>query len=185
MKKSEKALLKNINEIYKKGYIPARGNQTYKYVAKSANSEVSELVNCFAHACFNLTNQQLTDCQITSESSRIFWKFPIDGFRSHDILRMKKILAQTGLEVKRCKADQRPENNQWKVAFYCDGAWGDIHFMLQERNGTWSSKLGAQRKIEKFGTTYPPKKYDTYKLHSFYMITNPYITPTPSGEFCR
>ena len=46
------AIIKKLNMIYKKGYMPEREKETYSDLT-------TKVVNCFGHACFNLSNKEL------------------------------------------------------------------------------------------------------------------------------
>lgn len=174
---NKEMLLKNLNEIFRNGYVPARGSESYR-VRLSNGKRASELVNCLEHACFNLTNEQLDKCGLNKNNSGLFGDINLNfiKFNRYYEESLLGIIKCVGLKVKRCSEVNSLKNNQWKVALYFEysDVFRDFHFMLQEKNGLWSSKLGDLDTIEIYEE--PPLVYKrSYVKYGTYKITNPYI----------
>ena len=167
-----------LKKIFKLGYIPSRGNESY--TEKENGKSVSYYVypNCLAHACFNLTNQQIKSLDYTDReifSSFIKTPYYSDKYILRDILRFIK---QCGLKTTKCEVSSPLQHNEWKIAIYF--GWRnntkDYHFLLLEKDETWSSKWGFSITVDHFKI--PPTKIEhngySYHLYGFYKITNPY-----------
>ncbi len=180
--KERRSLIKDISTIFALGYVPSRGDESYLYKTKSHTTTAS-LCNCFGHACFNLTNQQLDDLNIYDSDI-----IALQGYCGADLsIKTKseitkhlfKIVKDAGLIVKPCTKESILKNNQWKVALYFDELsiynktyLRDFHFLKQEKDGSWSSKIGYRPEVKKVETL--PKQYDYYySLYGVYSITNP------------
>ena len=165
-----KGLIKKINMIYKKGYMPAREKEKYSELhAKS--------VNCFGHACFNLSNDDLKQMdKYMPELKYFFRNFNSCGIRNYFSEAQNRI-ENVGLKIERSSLSEHVQKNQWKIAYYLmhdEFLGNDVHFMLQDRNGKWYSKTGSNAEIEVFNTL--PKVFNkNYSLMGVYKITNPYI----------
>lgn len=168
-------IIKNINTIFRQGYVPSRGAESYRSLLPNG-VRICRVTNCLEHACFNLTNKQLAECKIDTKSSDLFGNFEALNISNEkyeaDIL---KLVRNVGLEVKKCPENKILKNNQWKVAMYFEdmGDRRDFHFMLQEKNGMWSSKQGDLDTVEIYQE--PPIVFKrTYVKYGIYEITNPY-----------
>lgn len=172
MEKARKRLIKKLNRIFSLGYVPSRENQSYKYKI-NRGMRTGDLINCFAHACFNLTNNQIKKFKISFEEANAFWHYYISekGVDRNYITSITEFIESTGLSINVCRQNAKMNYNQWKIAYYYNNEILDFHFMLQEKDGKWSSKLGSSRNLEYFEEV--PKEYHKdYKLKGFYAITN-------------
>ena len=167
-----KAYLK-LNEIFSRGYLPRRGREEYKLVK---GIDTAEITNCFEHACFNLTNRQLTN----------FNSFDLDNFFSLPALAdadmtkeemfdgVVNAIERTGLKVKPMKDNLA--KNEWNVAMYVSQYNIDVHFLLQEKDGSWSGKFGQSKKVDRY--SFLPLKiegaFEAYNLYKILTLENPY-----------
>ncbi|MBE7073888.1 MAG: hypothetical protein E7379_02215 [Clostridiales bacterium] len=172
-----------LNRLFSMGYMPSRGDESYKVIHKNTNNETTFLVNCMAHSCFNLTNQQLAE--FDELDSKNFKQFYWEGEEQSEIYgRILKFVRRTGLKVERTSLSHSVGKGQWKIAVYFidrvndERKKPDFHFILQEKDGVWSSKEGSFPYIRYFDI--PPKHFISefgnhkpYKLHEYLMITNP------------
>ncbi len=177
MRNRRNAFAKKLNVIYKHGYLPSRGTESYK-VMLDEDVYAADLINCYGHACFNLTNRQLKEFGITSRDTNFLWclwEDPAAKF-SYVAEQMEKFIRSTGLKVARCKPNEKTKSNQWKIAVYyqSEGDIDDYHFMLQEKSGIWSSKLGASDHVDTYDDL-PRPYYRDYTFYATYIITNPYV----------
>lgn len=179
-------MFKKIQRIFKSGYVPDRGDETYFYnfIDPVLKQEVytSEICNCFGHACFNLKNEHFKNHKISLVNRDFFYNFGTDletkNNEEIEKLILKKI-ESVGLIPSLAKDTTQLKNNQWKVAMYIDrisfgqnDVFRDYHFMLQEKDGRWSSKDSFKVDVEKYDEL--TKHFGLYyKLHNVYTITNP------------
>ena len=191
MKENEEGTILKLNKIFKlHHYVPARGSQSYSE-KHNGGFCFSNIVNCFAHACFNLTNDQLNDfstleCQCYFGHKIDYLEQPTKEIKANLFYFIK----DTGLTVRRTFKSAKLKENQWLVALYFgiylfDGKNQDFHFLLKEKDGTWSGKIGTTQKVEYYKI--PPKDFVStcnykYKLDGFYVITNPYLENTKEEE---
>lgn len=172
-------LAKKLGGVIKQGYMPQRGLQTYMF-AYCFDPEIvmGDIINCFGHAVFNLTNEMIVKLGLTMEEIEPMWRFgekQAQGIKFTD--EIEDFVRQTGLKIEPCELHTKMKKNQWKIAYYmrhpAEGL--DYHFILQERDGRWSSKNGQRPKVETFVSD-PPKMWkDKYYLCGYYCITNPYV----------
>lgn len=164
------AMIKKLNLIYKKGYLPAREKENYSQLYTS-------VINCFGHACFNLSNKDLESMEPFVHQLDIFLHdFGNCGVYNY-FKEAQKRIRQVGLNIEKSSLSERIENNQWKVAYYVlnDEFLGtDLHFMIQGSDGKWIGKLGSSSKIECFDKL-PSSYRENYSLMGIYKITNPYV----------
>ena len=163
------AMIKKLNMIYKKGYLPARERKRYSELHAKA-------VNCFGHACFNLSNNDLKKLEpYLDELKDFFRNFDGCGLRNY-LNEAETRIKKVGLKIESSSIDEHMQKNQWKIAYYImnNASLGnDIHFMIQGKNGKWTSKAGSLPNIQVFDKL--PKIYnDDYSLVGIYKITNPY-----------
>lgn len=169
-KRKTEGLVKKINMIYKRGYLPSREKTNY-------DNLYVRTVNCFAHACFNLLNSDLQKLDAykleLDDFFRDFGNCGVNNYLNEAEKRIKKV----GLRIEKSSLTERIQKNQWKIAYYvmnnaCMGT--DLHFMIQGEDGKWTSKLGVTPIIEVFDRL--PTTYHThYALIGIYKITNPYV----------
>lgn len=176
-----KTILK-LKKFFMLGYCPDRKGESYSFVNPYSKMNYYKHINCFAHACFNLTNQQITEnCleQIDTDS----FKFLIEDYWETDqsiFNRLASFIKKTGLKIEKCTDDEGLEDNQWRVALYfCNGYFfRDFHFLLNEKDGSWSGKYGTEDVLEFFDKRpeeYVSEKFkDVYKYYGSYKITNPF-----------
>ena len=152
-----------IQNIFKKGYVPSRYDEPYN---KSGG-----MVNCFEHACLNLKNNQIEKLNLDWESVYVFDLFTARyNVAEKTALRLNKM----GLLMQPDKAmNLKLLKNQWRIAIFYENSF---HFLLQEKDGTWSAKKNWTTTVDHFESL--PEKLslcgDTYNLHSVHIITNPY-----------
>ncbi len=164
------ALIKKLNMIYKKGYLPAREKSRYSELHANA-------VNCFGHACFNLSNNDLKKLEPYLDELKLFFRnFGSRGIRNYFNEAAERI-NKVGLKIERSSLSEQIQKNQWKIAYYLmhdEFIGNDVHFMIQGKNGKWTSKLGSTKTIQVFDKL--PETYnDNYSLMGIYKITNPYV----------
>lgn len=135
-------IIKKLQEVLKKGKMPDRGDEEYDMFAK--------YVNCFEHACFNLSNRELEELGI--DCFEYTYRSPFGEFSQNSIHEAKEemleFLTQTGLLVEKFDGKKILKSNQHKVALYFSEAFEreqgerDYHFLLQRKDGKWSGKCG-------------------------------------------
>ena len=163
-------MIKKLNMIYKKGYMPEREKDRYATL-------YADIVNCFGHACFNLTNDSLRELDdYKDELIDFFRNFYGIGFANY-FNEAKNRIRQVGLKIEQSSPSEKMQKNQWKIAYYVmhdEFSGNDLHFLIQERDGKWNGKLGTNPAVEVFDKL--PKVYnDKYHLAGIYKITNPFI----------
>ena len=176
MSERRKGIVKKLNIIYKMGYLPSRGKTKYSL----ANERV---VNCFGHACFNLNNSTLKQLDCSKDELKDFFRNFGGGNVRNFFEGAKEKLSQVGLICERSYVGEKLQKNQWKVAYYIlnDEFRGrDLHFMIQEKNGCWTSKLGTSSNIEVYEEL-PQEFKNGYQLAGIYKITNPYVKVKDEG----
>lgn len=201
-------VIKGLNEVFRMGYLANRGKEKY--------GSFSFYANCLEHACCNLTNEQLEALDkrlidLGMSEYDYFFTNPYGGFSENSIVQAKDeifdFLRRTGLKVDVETVKQELKSNQYRVAMYFSEAYTtgkgtkDVHFILQERDGSWSSKEGGGE-VEFMPTLeniLPFRNSNRYVLHNKLIITNPYakieenpkqiIVPQTGkidkAEFCR
>lgn len=186
-----------LNKIFRQGYLPSRGGEKYflcnlrKKKEKTFNynpdvmhpkgdflyEDYASITNCFEHACFNLKNEQLINFNI--DDLEDFFSLPEladeELSRVEMFDRVQKTIQKTGLKVKKCK--EKLKENEWNVAMYVSQYNIDVHFLLQEKDGSWSGKFGQSRKVDYYSIL--PLKvqgvFEDYNLFKVFTIENPYI----------
>ncbi len=186
-----------LNKIFRQGYLPSRGGEKYflcnlrKKGKKTFNynndvmhtkgdflyEDYAGITNCFEHACFNLKNEHLINFNI--DDLEDFFSLPEladeELSRVEMFDRIQKTIQKTGLKVKKCK--EKLEENEWNVAMYVSQYNIDVHFLLQEKDGSWSGKFGQSRKVDYYSIL--PLKvqgvFEDYNLFKVFTIENPYI----------
>ena len=165
--------LKKLQTIFKMGYSPSRGPQPYTVLTPD-NIQTGHLVNCFAHACFNLTNELLIKFNFDYQDKQSFQYFIDENFSpDHTTTQLFNFIKNTGLQIS--PTVNNIKSNSWTVALYYRTIYEnyDFHFLLKEKTG-WSSKMGISCKTETF--LHLPKIFQrTYDLYGVYTITNPNI----------
>ena len=175
------SIVKKLREIFSLGYTPSRRGESY-FEKTSENEFTKDLCNCFGHACFNLKNKHYKEYNISA-----YERIHFQGINSElDLLtkeeaskRLLDYIRNVGLMVERCPKEAILKSNQWKVALFFDEIYfgelrllRDYHFMLQESDKSWSSKISYTEKVEKLEEL--PENYNTYyTLYDIYSITNP------------
>ena len=178
-------LLRKLNQVFKDGYRPARGNESYCYRLNNGDY-VSDMVNCFGHV-FNLRNQQFNDYQIAPAiekwEHRYFTGFFNHGSTNHERAQlMLDFIRETGLKVTECDpAEPVTDFKSWKMALYF--ADNDMHCFLEDAPHQWSEKLGFNTRVNHHHFATPPRLHKftigwgcetDYDLYNTYKITNPY-----------
>ena len=166
----KEAIIKKIDKIYKKGYLPSRTKENYENLH-------TEMVNCFGHACFNLSNESLKKLYPCKDELFSFFRdFGSCGVRNY-FNEVKDRITSVGLKIERSSITENIKNNQWKIAYFVmnDAFSGtDIHFMIQGNDGKWTSKVGKKPDLEVYDEL-PEVYHEKYDLMGVYIITNPYI----------
>lgn len=175
-------LLRKLNQVFKDGYRPARGAESYNVPLKNG-LWAYEQVNCLGHI-FNLRNQQFNDYQF--EPYGMYGNFPSCSPGVSNRARtgqMLDFIKETGLRVNECDPlEPIKDFRSWKIALYY--APDDFHYLLEDAPHHWSSKCGTMNYFEQIDRRQPPYKYrycnlldpdlKTYYLYNTYKITNPY-----------
>lgn len=178
-------MLKKLQQIFKLGYVPDRGNETYRCLINNHENDTiftGKLCNCFGHACFNLKNKHYEEYKITRNDKHFFYDFINDiKTKSNDEVAriLLKKVEEVGLSISLAKNTETLKNNQWKVAMYFDRiTFGktevlrDFHFLLQQKDGSWQGKNGFTFNVKTYETL-PLYCEQYYTLHKTYTITNP------------
>ena len=167
--RKRQAIIKKLNKIYKKGYMPEREKEKYSELH-------AEVVNCFGHACFNLSNKILDEFALHQADLMDFFRnfngFGIHNYFKESVNRIEKV----GLKINVSSLKEPVKKNQWKIAYYVMNnifSGSDLHFMIQAKDGKWYSKLGKNPGVEVFDKL-PKVFHGKYKLSGIYKITNPY-----------
>ena len=174
--KKIKALIKKLHKIYKKGYMPTREKDKY-------NAFHAITINCYGHACLNLSNSDLHKLEdYKDELASFILDFQGIGSLSNHINEAAKRLKKVGLKLEKSSLSEDIKKNQWKIAFYVRDGNGyiksDYHYMIQLNDGKWASKMGFCENIDTFDklpTTCYESCYGEYNLIGVYKITNPYV----------
>lgn len=175
--KIKRNLIKKLRNIVSLGHVPNRELENYFYITQN-NEDVCMCINCFAHACFNLSNEDIEMLGITEKHGQFFGNFngffttPDEGLERQIVDFVEK----TGLQMRPVlKHDEALNRNQWKVAMYIDHMnWfgKDFHFFLQEKDGSWSHKQGYSSNVQKKETI--GEKHQQYDYYKTFIITNPF-----------
>lgn len=168
---------KKLKEIFKMGYLPSRRSESY-YVKLPNGYCTARLGNCLEHACFNLKNEQFYKYNFDFEDMHAFQEFmdPNKNLKeiTHDIFNF---VESCGLEVRQAKSILK-QKNEWKVALYfrtCSMFGDDYHFLLQEKSGVWTGKMGNGENLQRYFTL--RKSIRDYDLYGVYTIKNPNAKP--------
>jgi len=175
-------LIKKLNKLFKKGYLPSRHNVSYNG-QYTKGEQIENLTNCFTHACFNITNEDLKRMNITKENASWIQIRTVlyDDFFLDEEETAKSLFSyvrETGLEVEEDNDNSILKKNEWRVALYFRYPLfdnGDYHFLLQERDGSWTEKVGTSPTVSSLPSL--PQKlhgFNGYDLYKTYKITNPY-----------
>ena len=174
-----------IKKLFSMGYMPSRENQSYLAISPKTKTSYTHTANCFAHACLNLTNEQLDKlnldrCDTNTFDIKTYLYEPIEHMENTFLKRIQRF----GLKATPCEDnDLFNRENQWKVALY----FGlspltldyDYHFLKQEKDGTWSSKVGwGSTELQLFSSlpdTYISPNNVGYSYYKTYIITNPFV----------
>lgn len=180
-------LLRKLNQVFKDGYRPARGNESYCYRLNNGDY-ASDMVNCFGHV-FNLRNHQFEDYQIVPAIEKWGHRY-FTGFFNHGSTNperaqlMLDFIQETGLKVTECDpAEPVTQFDSWKMALYFGEE--DFHCFLEDTPHQWSEKLGFNTRVNHHKFAIPPRLYNIpiscssgldYDLYHTYKITNPYAS---------
>lgn len=186
--RKQQTILK-LNKIFKKGYLPSRKDALYKAYHKTDNNELKWYANCFIHACFNLSNEQLQNFNL-KEMEDLFDHIDYKKVSNSDKIKesLFSVIKKAGLKVEKTSKNHKCNNNQWIVAYYLaikdynlgikNKLYDDYHFILKEKDGKWSEKVGVTSTVNVYNE--PPQKLqrpnsqNIYFLQGYYLITNPY-----------
>jgi len=173
--------INKLNKIVKSGHIPSHSSKEY-------TPRTTFVSNCFIHACFNLSDEQLYHFD-ENEASEIMKHINYAKCSTGEEIKdsLFSIIKKSGLNIDRVGKNHICKDNQWVVAFYLSATkyslqqgvrriYDDYHFMLKEKDGTWSEKKGDSPEInimDKPPITIP-NFHSQYVLQGYYLITNPY-----------
>lgn len=172
-----------VRKIFELGYLPARKDQAYHIICEGTQVPYARQMNCFSHACLNLTNEQLDKLKLDNYDTYVFDIKSYQYQPKEEIAKtFPKRLKRFGLIAKHCdKEENSILKNQWKVALYFGFSRStldyDYHFLKQEEDGTWTSKIGWSNGFEILDSIpdiYHSPSGTDYHLDSTYIITNPY-----------
>ncbi len=202
-----KPVIKVLKKIYKDGYVASRGLESYIFKIQE-DAMAYKYVNCFGHACFNLKNQHFIENNLTpadtncfggliecnelsaTEYSKLCTQYILNSAydKPEEVTsRLFETVTSAGLVVDKCLEKSILKNNQWKVALYflkSPNHLIDYHFLLQEKDGRWSSKMGHSQNLEVLENL-EETIYHGYKIYGIYSITNPYVKPDKSAELTK
>lgn len=168
--------VKNLNEYFKRGHMPNRYNEEYLSFVKHLDSQTYKLVNCVGHAFINANEKDILDLKYNFVSENILSDF-FKGEKTYAnaFRNVCEFFERVGLKIEKTTLETKPDFNQWKVACYFKDLEQDkdYHFMLQEKDGSWSSKRGFTIDVEHFDEL--PQKHRNYELEDIIMVTNPFI----------
>lgn len=175
-------LLSKLRQVFRDGYRPARGAESYKVLLKNG-LWAYEQVNCLGHI-FNLRNQQFNDYQF--KPYHMYGDFPKSPWANNRAWagQMLDFIKETGLRVNECDPMEPIKDfRSWKMALYFSHD-NDFHYLLEDAPQKWSSKCGMANYFEQIDRRKAPHKYrycnlpdpdlDTYYLYNTYKITNPH-----------
>ncbi len=187
-------LVKKIGEVVKLGYFPTRGHEKYTFrFVNGGQEQIKDYINCFAHAFFNFSNEELRDLfvengEVKTELLNEFWDFGIDRNNVDESLErlISGLVRSTGLKAEKCTEVTECGKNQWKVGVYYreprNGKSSDFHFLRWEEDSfCWSSKNGDESRVDSFYEL-PYIYRKDYKLIAVYMVTNEYAKNKTSQE---
>jgi len=187
----KKVSILKLKKIVSLGHMPARGGERYDIVHPVYNEKngyvvnyYGDLINCFAHACFNLSNKQIRENDINPIDMINFSQFvPSKEATDFEIERnISSFVNSTGLIMRTCNPEGIMKSNEWKVALYLckQPDLRDFHFFLQEKDGTWSSKYGYNAdqldSLKELPKEYiAPIFHDKYDYYKTFAIENPFV----------
>lgn len=161
-----KKVLKILKEIVRKGHVPCRYMQGY-------SPYHAILVNCFEHACFNLSEKEIPMIDDFNSNAR-----PLAFLTSSNALKTCanyfNFVVETGLDVAK---QEKPvlKNNQWVVTLYFAEDMSDFHFLLKEKDGIWTAKRGFTSTVDTFEEDVDIihiEKNPPYFKETSYVLTN-------------
>lgn len=172
-------ILKNIKNVFKNGYVPSRGAEKY-------TRQTCDNVNCLEHACFNFSNQQILDCEMNTYTAfQMFGKFCMDGNNESNAEEMLNFITDAGIVINQ-GYQPHLKDGQWRVALYFNDEDGDFHFLLQEKDGSWSGKVGFTIRTQQFDDL--PEtigRISKYYLYNTYTFSNPNYDRSLDSESCK
>ena len=179
MNNQVESAIKILHTFFKQGYFPSRDRQSYGVFLPQAKIQAQNLVNCMAHACFNLTNAQL-NTPAFQEFKGFYTGGMVDGNTDTKEVQTEKMLhfiKEVGLKVEECDPDAVLKDfRSWKVGLYFrySDVWEDLdyHYCLQEKDNTWSSKFSSYLQLDHFEYL---RAYmlNGYEFEKCFIITNP------------
>ena len=160
--------------MFMDGYRPSRIAQSYKKILKIGNKTVrpTDMINCFAHAFFNLTNGILIEYGFKIQDSSSFANLPIFLGPACCLDSAIYFAENVGLDVEECnRNDPIKHYGSWKVDAYFDSNRPDYHFFLQESEGIYSHKMGFIGGLNVM-LHQPNLDFKGYEYQATYMVTN-------------
>lgn len=183
LEKRTEHLLSKLQQVFRDGYRPARGTQSYNIMLKN-KAKIYAMVNCFGHI-FNLQNQQFNDYHF--DAFPLFGNFSGMGYEPQDkaAKRLLEFIRAAGLKVEACDPTKTVEDfKSWKIAIYFEKNphKRDFHLLLEEQPNLWSSKIGFEPCVEHIFSKEPPELYYNlvdddpvvYELFEVDKVTNPF-----------
>lgn len=184
-KEQTEYLLRKLNQVFKDGYRPARGKESYGFVLRNG-AFAGDMANCFGHI-FNLRNQQFDDYQIEPPLNKWGVRYYTGFFNNSDTNQaraalMLDFIRATGLQVtESAPAEPITDFKSWKMALYFNNF--DFHCFLEDAPHQWSEKNGSNIRVNRYNFATPPRLHKLaigwayqldYDLYNTYKITNPY-----------
>lgn len=167
----KKDTILKLRQVFSLGYVWSRGLEHYHYVLKNG-LQSGTIINCFSHACFNLTNRQLDILDFNMDDYYVFRDFYRDETATKREIaeELFTFVEDVGIKVERKSRDRILKKNQTVVALYFDEKFKDVHFIKLEEFG-WSSKPGIICSIDVFDEV-PERISPFYDLYDTYILTN-------------
>ena len=174
MKSKRKTIIK-LQQIVSSGYIPSRSYEKY-FGFTQRFEKFEDMTNCFGHAVFNLKNSQFNDIDFTYEDGTNLGAFSTSPFLPIKSVEKEfcEFVYSTGLKIFPEIQKGILKNNEWRVALYFEKKSDDLsrefHWLLQERNGKWSGKMGYSNQVETYFEI--PSQIGNYELYKTYLVKN-------------
>lgn len=130
----------------------------YSPLFESDLEKVSGKYNCYAHIWgFDKSEiEQFPDYEVFDIPGFSGFEFEYPENEEELVRRVFQDMKLLGVDIKVSSINEPLKKDEWKIAIYYSNY--DFHFMRQDRDGTWSHKLGYSPHI--FYENTPPEKYN-------------------------